>query len=409
MQFSCRRKRVVHTVCAPRRRNDIQRHLPYEVLTSNQALYFRHVRAARNCAVVSARVELVCEVSASPPLLGKTMMNPEKEEAVLLGLLASTSLAMHDAQKHSLKRRRQRRWWVRPALQEREQLGHATQMLLLLRDRDVEYYREYLRMPPRIFDTLVQLVGPQNRKKDTNFRKAISPEHRLVQSVRFLAAGETLRSSCFSFLNGRSTACGILSSVCQVLWHVLRPLYVACPSSADEWLRIASDFEERWNIPHCVGAFDGKHVAIECPSKSGSEDRNYKNFFGKSLLPISDACYRLLYVEIGHHGSDSDGGVFSRSRLQEVILSNKQGFPHDAPLGNVGNIPVYLVGEVFPRKTYMMRPYPRKSKFNLFITVHTRQHCFNYTYLKLFIFLIHRKMNSSKHIVIALPVKHLIE
>nr|XP_050022890.2 uncharacterized protein LOC126516840 [Dermacentor andersoni] len=301
------------------------------------------------------------------------MMNPEQEEAVLLGLLASTFLAMHDAQKHSPKRRQQRRWWVRPALQEREQLGHATQLLPLLRNRDVEYYREYLRMPPRTFDTLVQLVGPHMRKKDTNFRKAISSEHRLAQTVRFLAAGETRRSSCFSFLNGRSTACGVVSSVCQVLWDVLGPLYVACPSSADEWLRIASDFEERWNMPHCVGAIDGKHVAIEYPSKSGSEDRNYKNFFSKSLLTISDACYRFLYVEIGHHGSDSDGGVFSRSRLQEAILSNKQGFPHDAPLGNVGNIPFYLVGdEAFPLKTYMMRPYPRKSKFNLFITLHAR-------------------------------------
>ncbi|XP_049513913.1 uncharacterized protein LOC119466062 [Dermacentor silvarum] len=151
-------------------------------------------------------------------------------------------------------------------------------------------------MPPRTFDTLVQFVGPHIRKKDTNFRKAISPEHRLAQTVRFLAAGETLRSSCFSFLNGRSTACGIVSSVCQVLWDVLGPLYVACPSSADEWLQIASEFEERWNMPHCVGAIDGKHVAIECPSKSGSEDYNYKNCFSKSLLAISDACYRYMLI-----------------------------------------------------------------------------------------------------------------
>lgn len=56
-------------------------------------------------------------------------MNTEREEAVLLGLLASTFLAMHDAEKHSQKRRRQRRWWVRPALQERQKLGHATKLL----------------------------------------------------------------------------------------------------------------------------------------------------------------------------------------------------------------------------------------------------------------------------------------
>ncbi|XP_070389701.1 uncharacterized protein [Dermacentor albipictus] len=152
------------------------------------------------------------------------MMNPEQKEAVLLGLLASTFLSMHDAQKHSPKRQRQWRWWLCPALQEHEQFGHATKLLPLLRDRNMQYYREYLRMPPRTFDMLVQLVGPHVQKKDTNFRKAISPEHQVAQTVRFLAAGERLRSPCFSFLSGRSTACGIVSSVCQVLWDVLGPL-----------------------------------------------------------------------------------------------------------------------------------------------------------------------------------------
>ncbi|KAH6942924.1 hypothetical protein HPB50_011960 [Hyalomma asiaticum] len=171
------------------------------------------------------------------------------------------------------------------------------------------------------------------------------------------------------FLDGRSTACEIVSSVCQALWDVLGPVYVARPSSASEWLQIAREFEERWNMPHCVGAIDGKHVAIECPGKSGSEDYNYKNFFSKSMLAVCDACYRFLYVEVGHHGSDSDGGVFGQSKLHDIILSKNEGFPPDAPLGNIGQIPFYLVGdEAFPLKTYLMRPYPRKSKLDPFIS-----------------------------------------
>ncbi|XP_049268880.1 putative nuclease HARBI1 [Rhipicephalus sanguineus] len=217
-------------------------------------------------------------------------------------------------------------------------------------------------MPPRTFDTLLHLLRPHIQKKDTNFRKAISAEHRLVQTLRFLAAGETLRSSSFNFLDGRLTACEIVSSVCQVLWDVLGPVYAARPSSASEWLQIAREFEERWNMPHYVGAIDGKHVAIECPAKSGSEDYNYKSFLSKSMLAICDACYRFLYVEVGHHGSDSDGGVFGQSKLHDIILSKNEGFPPDAPLGNIGQIPFYLVGdEAFPLKTYFMRPYPRKT------------------------------------------------
>ncbi|XP_075735157.1 uncharacterized protein LOC142776098 isoform X3 [Rhipicephalus microplus] len=92
---------------------------------------------------------------------------------------------MKKRKKTSLKqRRRQRRWWVRPALQERANLGQANKLLPLLRDRDVDFYREYIRMPPRTFDTLLHLVKHHIEKKNTNFRKAISPEHRLAQTLR---------------------------------------------------------------------------------------------------------------------------------------------------------------------------------------------------------------------------------
>ncbi|CAN7946739.1 unnamed protein product, partial [Ixodes hexagonus] len=77
--------------------------------------------------------------------------------------------------------------------------------------------------------------------------------------------------------------------------------------------------------------------------------------------------FRFLYVEIGHHGSESDGGVFARSELQRRIITGQQGIPPDAPLGNIGSTPYFLVGdEAFPLKTYLMRPYPRKSKRCIF-------------------------------------------
>ncbi|KAH7938536.1 hypothetical protein HPB49_024981 [Dermacentor silvarum] len=71
------------------------------------------------------------------------------------------------------------------------------------------------------------------------------------------------------------------------MFHSLKELETNLEQFNFGLLKIASDFEERWNMPHCVGAIDGKRVVIECPSKSGSEDYNCKYCFNKSLLAIA--------------------------------------------------------------------------------------------------------------------------
>jgi hypothetical protein len=43
------------------------------------------------------------------------------------------------------------------------------------------------------------------------------------------------------------------------------------PKTEKEWLHIASEFKEKWNFDHCIGAIDGKHILIKPPSDSGSE------------------------------------------------------------------------------------------------------------------------------------------
>ena len=37
---------------------------------------------------------------------------------------------------------------------------------------------------------------------------------------------------------------------------------ITCPTTPEELTPIEEVFRNRWNIPHAVGALDGKHVAI---------------------------------------------------------------------------------------------------------------------------------------------------
>ena len=73
---------------------------------------------------------------------------------------------------------------------------------------------------------------------------------------------------------------------------------------------MARGFSERRNLHNVCGALDGKHVAVKCPTGSGSIYYNYKKFYSIVLMALVDSQYRFLFVDVGAQGSTSDGGVF---------------------------------------------------------------------------------------------------
>lgn len=101
--------------------------------------------------------------------------------------------------------------------------------------------------------------------------------------------------------------CNILRETCVAIWNALQDLYVRAPSSADDWLTISKDFEQRWNFPHCignstlcfrnnctityVGAIDGKHAVIQAHYNAGSNYYFYKGSHSIVLMAICDAQY----------------------------------------------------------------------------------------------------------------------
>ena len=147
------------------------------------------------------------------------------------------------------------------------------------------------------------------KKKLTKFRVPISPEERLAVTLRHLATGESQQSISFSFPIGRTTVNNIITETCKAIWDVFCPLYLKHPTCPEECLHIPNEFETLWNFPNCVGAIDGKHIAIECPRNSGSLFYNYKGFFSMVLLAVCDAKYCFYLVDIGQYGSGNGSSV----------------------------------------------------------------------------------------------------
>jgi hypothetical protein len=128
-------------------------------------------------------------------------------------------------------------------------------------------------------------------------------------------------------------------------------------------MNIAESFQEKWDFPNCVGAIDGKHVLIRCPTGSGSTYYNYKNQFSIILLALVDADYKFLYVDVGTNGRANDSGILTRSTLIETIENGELNLPPSQPLpGRHLEVPFVIVGDdAFPLKQYLMKPFPTRQ------------------------------------------------
>ena len=86
-----------------------------------------------------------------------------------------------------------------------------------------------------------------------------------------------------------------------------------------DWDKIINGFNASWNFQNYIGAIDGKHVVIEWTVNSGSNFFNYKGKYSIVLLALVDNNYNFTCIDIGAHGSMSDGGIFNKYSLKKAI------------------------------------------------------------------------------------------
>lgn len=100
-----------------------------------------------------------------------------------------------------VRRRRPRRWWVRPWLDADRRLnyGHYNRLMEELRLEDCESFRNFLRVEPAMFDELLNRIGPRITKQNTFYRKSLDPGLKLACTLRHLATGNSYRSLAYDF------------------------------------------------------------------------------------------------------------------------------------------------------------------------------------------------------------------
>ncbi|XP_069818349.1 uncharacterized protein [Dendropsophus ebraccatus] len=267
--------------------------------------------------------------------------------------------------------RRHRQYWVHPILQAHDHAGVFNNLYHDLR-RYEEKFQAFCRLSVAQFDNLLQIIAVDLTFQDTQMRKAISAEERLLITLRFLATGESYASLHFQFRVGVTTISGIVKCTCVVIWQKLQPRVMPSPTE-ETWRQVAAGFQTVANFPHCLGAVDGKHVRVQQPPHSGSRYYNYKKFFSVVLMAVADANCKFVAIDVGAYGSTGDSRVLQTSQIGLQILRAGDTLPEAEPLpGSTDPVPFVMISdEAFPLLPNLLRPYPRRE-------LDTRKRIFNF-------------------------------
>ncbi|XP_046562255.1 uncharacterized protein LOC124271222 [Haliotis rubra] len=230
------------------------------------------------------------------------------------------------------RRRRAPRWWVRPWLtpDRRLEYSHYNRLMQELRMEDEKAFANYVRMPPHMFDELLNRIIPVIQRRDTHRETSPRcPRMKLAMTLRHLATGDRYHTIQYDFRCGYSTVVWIVQEVCQAIIQELKDEVMLLPRTQEDCKDIAQQFQDRWNVPHALGALDGKHIAIRKPHNSGSVFFNYKE-------------------------------------LKECIGDNTINFPDSDRLPNDDRDTAYYIlgDDAFPLRTFLMKPYGRRGLDN---------------------------------------------
>lgn len=244
-------------------------------------------------------------------------------------------------------------------LRRRPLLGQYATLVHELEIEDERAYRNYMRMSPQLFQEICQRIGPRIHHGNQCVREPLEDALKLAFTIRYMATGERYQSLQYNFRVHRTTLGYWIPRVCQAIIDEYGDEFFKCPTTEAEWLQVEEGFRNTWDMPHGLGAIDGKHIAIRCPRRGGSLYYNYKHFHSIVLLAMVDSQYRFLWANIGRTGCASDAQVWEQCDLLHKIKNNRIRRPGRAPIEQGGRLLEYffLGDDAFALKTYLMKPY----------------------------------------------------
>lgn len=120
--------------------------------------------------------------------------------------------------------------------------------------------------------------------------------HRVAITLYWLADTAKYRMIANLFVVGKSTVCGIVKQVCEVIVRILLPKYIYVPQNRQEVQDKIDGFKNRVGFSQVVAAVYGCHLPIIGLWQSLDDYINRKGFHSLILQGLVDCKYRFLDI-----------------------------------------------------------------------------------------------------------------
>uniref|UniRef100_A0A667Z7W3 DDE Tnp4 domain-containing protein n=1 Tax=Myripristis murdjan TaxID=586833 RepID=A0A667Z7W3_9TELE len=206
---------------------------------------------------------------------------------------------------------------------------------------------ENFRMSEETLGFLCNKLRPAMEREDPTFRESV-----LKKRVAIALS--------ISHLFGVSvtTVCRCVQDFCAAAETLLVPEQIRLPDEG-RFRDMAAYMENRWGLPHCVGAIDGSHIPIIVPQQYHTDYFNHKGWHSLILQAVVDGKGKFWNVFAGLPGSLHDARVLRLSTL------------------NIGAVTAgyYILGNsAYPLQKWLLKPFHDTGRLT------AEQHMFNHKF-----------------------------
>ncbi len=148
-------------------------------------------------------------------------------------------------------------------------------------------------MSEETFIHLCTNLRPAMERRDTNFCMCVPLKKREAIALWKLATGAEYRSVGHLFGVSITTVCRCVQEFCAAAETLLVPEQIRYPDQ-HKFKEIAAYIENRWGLPHCIGAIDGSHIPIIVPEDYHCD---YFNFKGWHSIILQGCGWKGTFLE----------------------------------------------------------------------------------------------------------------